>query len=387
MRKLKKFSLDVTLRYDSGDLYATEEESSEFIMGLEKEICWKKAYDINEQLEDYPQQKLICQEELQFYLKGEWKDEKKMFPQDYFYLKIENIVAHSQHEAWNKVENSIQDVCKTLSIQINMHNCNKQNYQPRVQWDKDTISWYEVIYEPYEALLDKLEEPEEYIDENGKKYICFKTKVGIEMKVMTSHTLFGYLNENEFIRLMKLERDEKLNFLMEEYFIALGSEKMTSKFFHLFAIIEFTEKEYAKFADAEKILTDTEIDDIIESIKNVLNSSGNQSRQISSTLKGNMSKMTDIGRAQKLANMLNHLDISDIQVGGERIIINKENMQNLIELRNRYFHGDASKKNRKLLKIDMAVAELLEICLGIIQYKIADEKTEQAWQCTDRHTL
>lgn len=103
-----------------------------------------------------------------------------------------------------------------------------------------------------------------------------------------------------------------------------------------------------------------------------LNLPADKSKQILSTLKGNLSKMTDIGRAQKLANMLNDLNIPDIQVGGETIIINKENMQDLITLRNRYFHGDTSKEKKKLIKIDAAVAELLEICLGIIQYKIAN---------------
>lgn len=372
MHKLKKFSVDIILRYNSGDLYATREESSEFRMGLKREICWKKAYSISEQLEEHPQQKLICQEELRFCLKCNWKDEKKTIPQNYFCLKIENIIAHNQHEAWDKVENSIQDVCKILSIQINMHNCNKRNYQPRVQWDKDSINWSETAYEAYEALLDRLEEPEEYIDENGRKCICLKSNVGIEMKVTTSYTLVGYLDENEFVQLMNLEGDEKLSFLIEEYFIALGSEKMTSKFFHLFAIIEFTEKEYVEFSGAEKLLSGTEIDNVIESIKKELNLPADKSKQILSTLKGNLSKMTDIGRAQKLANMLNDLNIPDIQVGGETIIINKENMQDLITLRNRYFHGDTSKEKKKLIKIDVAVAELLEICLGIIQYKIAN---------------
>ena len=40
-------------------------------------------------------------------------------------------------------------------------------------------------------------------------------------------------------------KDDAVEFLINEYHSALGSEKVKSKFFHLFAMIEFVEKEYA----------------------------------------------------------------------------------------------------------------------------------------------
>lgn len=82
--------------------------------------------------------------------------------------------------------------------------------------------------------------------------------------------------------------------------------------------------------------------------------------------------MTDIGRAQKLANILNRLKICNLQECGNEVAIDKGSMQKLIDLRNHYFHGDSGKENEKLLKIDIAVAELMEICLRVIQYKISD---------------
>ena len=212
----------------------------------------------------------------------------------------------------------------------------------------------------------------EYVDQNGMKHICIQVQSKIEMKVSTSCILYGYLDKNEFLSLLNLEIDEKLKFLIEEYFIALGSENMNSKFFHLFAIIEFIEKEYAGLAGANKLLSVENVNEVLQEIKGKLHSEADKSKQILSTLKGNLSRMTDIGRAQKLANILNRLKICNLQECGNEVAIDKGSMQKLIDLRNHYFHGDSGKENEKLLKIDIAVAELMEICLRVIQYKISD---------------
>ena len=210
----------------------------------------------------------------------------------------------------------------------------------------------------------------EYIDQNGIKHICVQVQTNIGVKVSSSYILYGYLEKNEFLSLLNLEIDEKLKFLSEEYFIALGSENVTRKFFHLFAIIEFIEKEYVEFAGANKLLSIENVDEILQEIKGKLHSEADKSKQIMSTLKGNLSRMTDIGRAQKLANILNRLKICNLKECGNEVAIDKRSMQKLIDLRNHYFHGDSGMENEKLLKIDIAVAELLEICLRVIQYKI-----------------
>ena len=212
----------------------------------------------------------------------------------------------------------------------------------------------------------------EYVDQNGMKHICIQVQSKIEMKVSTSCILYGYLDKNEFLSLLNLEIDEKLKFLIEEYFIALGSENMNSKFFHLFAIIEFIEKEYAGLAGANIMLSVENVNEVLQEIKGKLHSEADKSKQILRTLKGNLSRMTDIGRAQKLANILNRLKICNLQECGNEVAIDKGSMQKLIDLRNHYFHGDSGKENEKLLKIDIAVAELMEICLRVIQYKISD---------------
>ena len=234
MGRLRCFSVDIILRYNSRDLNGNEEDSSEFIMGVKENIFWKKTYTINESLEDYPGNSIIAQEEMQFCLSCGWQNEERTLPENYFSLRVENIVAHEEKEAWGKIENSLLDICRTLSLQLNIHNCNKQSFQPRVQWENDSINWSAKPYEPYENLLDKLSEPVEYVDQNGMKHICIQVQSKIGMKVSTSCILYGYLKKNEFLSLLNLEIDEKMKFLIEEYFIALGSENMTSKFFHLF---------------------------------------------------------------------------------------------------------------------------------------------------------
>lgn len=65
MGRLRCFSVDIILRYNSRDLNGNEEDSSEFIMGVKENIFWKKTYTINESLEDYPGNSIIAQEEMQ----------------------------------------------------------------------------------------------------------------------------------------------------------------------------------------------------------------------------------------------------------------------------------------------------------------------------------
>ena len=105
MGRLRCFSADIILRYNSRDLNGNEEDSSEFIMGVKENIFRKKAYTINEPLEDYPGNSIIAQEEMQFCLSCGWQNEEKTLPKNYFSLRIENIVAHEETEAWGKIEN------------------------------------------------------------------------------------------------------------------------------------------------------------------------------------------------------------------------------------------------------------------------------------------
>lgn len=55
-------------------------------------------------------------------------------------------------------------------------------------------------------------------------------------------TLSVQLSTEEFLRYYTMDLDEETDFVMEEFFIALGKESVKSKFFHLFSIIEFIEK-------------------------------------------------------------------------------------------------------------------------------------------------
>ena len=87
MGRLRCFSADIILRYNSRDLNGNEEDSSEFIMGVKENIFWKKAYTINEPLEDYPGNSIIAQEEMQFCLSCGWQNEEKTLLKNYFSLK------------------------------------------------------------------------------------------------------------------------------------------------------------------------------------------------------------------------------------------------------------------------------------------------------------
>ena len=85
MGRLRCFSVDIILRYNSRDLNGNEEDSSEFIMGVKENIFWKKTYTINESLEDYPGNSIIAQEEMQFCLSCGWQNEERTLPEKYFF--------------------------------------------------------------------------------------------------------------------------------------------------------------------------------------------------------------------------------------------------------------------------------------------------------------
>ena len=59
--------------------------------------------------------------------------------------------------------------------------------------------------------------------------------------------------------------DTDLNYMLDEFYLALGQENRYSKFFHLFSIIEFIEKRYEDNNGASKLFDSEEIDVIVRS--------------------------------------------------------------------------------------------------------------------------
>lgn len=101
-----------------------------------------------------------------------------------------------------------------------------------------------------------------------------------------------------------------------------------------------------------------ELPDVESAVKN----------RVINSVKGNLIKMTDIGRAEKLVNILHGMGIDEIKAGAEAIRVDKKLVQSLIDLRNRSYHGGVSYEGKKYISVEWAVVQLMEICQNIIQY-------------------
>ena len=146
---------------------------------------------------------------------------------------------------------------------------------------------------------------------------------------------------------------------MNEYHSALGTENIKSKFFHLFSIIEFCEKEYDEYNGSSRFLSDVEVNMIIEGVQNQIDVT--KRAKIVSILKNDLVKVKDIGRVEKLENILKWMGIAKYRRFGSDIPIDKKLLSDLTKLRNKSFHG--TKENA--MDVEKKYADAVEVLLYI----------------------
>lgn len=364
---LYQYNMTVPLIYNTYDL-RTHERDSELVNELDRPIEWSEEYEIKEPVPNRDGCIFRTVEKLRYSVTCEDIDHNPGVPESFFVFSAGNVICYDQKRAFEKLEGTLHNVCRALSLMISSHNCNMQGYQPRVYPDYDKIEWSKEVYEPFRQIV---EGPDvvEYVDENGKKCICVKANIGIGIRCEAYMKIYGHLPSKEFFRYFCGDENGTLDYVMEEYYIALGQENMTSKFFHLFSIVEFIEKKYVHMAGASPLLNDKEIQSIIENLSDSMEIGKGRRKQVLSALKGNLSRMTDIGRAGKLVNILHAMGIESIENGGETMVIETARIQQLIDLRNKNFHGGRGNGAKKTyISIPAAVTELMYICLKIIEY-------------------
>ena len=179
---------------------------------------------------------------------------------------------------------------------------------------------------------------------------------------------YGFIHAEDFFKYYRHQPDALVDYMIEEYFLALGQENMTSKFFHLFSIIEFVEKQYIDLAGASRLLSDEEIDHVMQGINDYTDFPKEKGNRILSSLKNSLANMTDLGRGAKLVNILRAMGIEKIENCGTVFAINKETIQPLIELRNTYYHGG---HGQKVISMNEAVTRLMYLCERVIKYAIS----------------
>lgn len=369
--QLYTYDVIVPLRYYTYDLHSNQKDS-EYVMGLKEDIEWDVTISVREPIAD-TNQIFENQEKVHFHLFCEKDQEHDNIPADFFSCKITNIVAHEQEEARLFVKPYLYKICRTLSFFLSKHNCNKQSYQPRVESDMEHSEWEKRIYEPFEQLVRKGETDNsiETIWSDGKKHQV----ITVEMAPLVISTsvyikIYGKMPVDDFLLYTECT-DADLNFMLDEFYLALGQENSYSKFFHLFSIIEFVEKRYADRNGAQKLLALEETESILNAVSAcVLLDEKEKRDRVHGALKQALVNLTDIGRKEKLVHILHQMGVFKVENCGTEFEIDSKTIGQIINLRNKCYHGDRKKNKQTYIDVDLAVTRLMYICEKIISSQL-----------------
>ena len=277
------------------------------------------------------------------------------------FCEISGLLTDDETYARHFVEKVIDRICKELSLVFIKHNANRQSYQPRVEALWSRAEWGRSTCRSCAEIQRKVMEP----GDDKQNVVYVEENVSIQCSV---HVVIYPKVPTEELKIDKwlLPKSDVVEFLMNEYYSALGTEKIKSKFFHLFSIIEFCEKEFEEFNSSKKLLSKDEVDGILLHIETCIEKSKRE--RILSSLKDGLMKVSDIGRARKLENILKWMGIEDYDHHGQKQIINKNLLEELIAVRNKSFHGTIENEDETNKKYSHAVEKLLYIDEMILDF-------------------
>lgn len=379
MHRVYSYTLTIPLRYCTYSLFS---EDSELVMGLQEAIEWEEPQSIREPYPLDENQIFTAESKIHFCISGKYIEEVSntgqpsiFMPDKVFYCTISGVVAENKSKAMECVDEAVLRACKALSVLISCGNCNKHGYQPRVEPDYKGIMWQKEPFEPYARLVEEILRPSEMVDEQGNRIIQMYADYGdIEAGDLAHTMIHGPIDSSRFLELYHYDKSPQLTFLLDEYYAALGSEALSSKFFHLFSMIEFIEKNYVDFAHATPIFDETDKTMVKKALRELKMPKEKRGRLID-TVCNAISKPTQFNREEKLVLILHQMGIWEFTNCGTEFIIDELTVKELIKLRNSYFHGDSkgSEHSEEQISVKLAVARLMYICEKIILYAL-DEK-------------
>ncbi len=353
-----KYNLMVPLIYNRFNIIDSEHDT-ELRLGLKEEVCASfevifRSYDIPSHpdgcdFKDIAQIKLFTWNDEDYESTGSTIDTK-------IHCMILGLICENKREAKKYIKEIVDKICKELSLVFSRYNHNRHLFHPRIEPDWNSAKWDEKEYKPYSDAITK--------GESGG-IITARTNIMIECSAYAIIT--NLIPPEEIIVDKWLQpKDDNLEFLINEYYSALGAEKIKSKFFHLFAMIEFCEEKYKKHNKAERLFSD----DYVEKILQVLEGSKevDTDKDVLGEVKKALSRRTDIGRAQKLLNILNWMGIDKFERFGEEKEIDKKMLDDAIDLRNRSFHGGQERAEEVEQEYKRNVENLLYIDEKIIEF-------------------
>lgn len=366
------FTLTIHLAYNVYDLRNQADYDSEERYELEQPIAWKEQVPygiVNFNISNVFRADVLNGYNEQKDGEVEEQSNKDRTPERFFLLTVTGIQAHTADEAWGVI--NFDSICKALTLLLNKVDiANKDAYQPRVIPDYSTAK----------ADSDEVQEAIERKEDDG--VISFELNEAIHMResfycIATCTVKDATDNFKKYY----YQPSYRSAYVMDQLYMALGNEKMSSKFFHLAAIIEFVEREYDNLSGSRylfpgkaerKAVTDavTKAIDGLDFLKSV------KQAYIRNACGRNLSEMTNLGRNLKLKNILHNMGIESFKgPQNKEIIVDTDYCEKITNLRNKYFHASDTVDGKKT-EIKDVVAELICLCMRIADY--AEETDIQA---------
>lgn len=361
---LRIYTLTLPLIYDSYNFDPIQKDT-QFLMGLDKDIVFsEKASAVTEEIKGKNVFTIIPIWNITIHCPCHMKE--NILPEREFTITISGVTAHSKQEACQLLLPMLHRTCRSLSMMMNESNCNKHLFQPRIEPDFRRGMWKDTPCEAYKEAAGQNEGTREYIDENGTHVIEMYASASIAAEVSCETTIYGTLRADDFRKYYDKVNDAA-DFLTDEYYVALGSENQKSKFFHLFSIIEFIEREYRYLAGASHIFDKEDIALVENAVHKAFSADKNKRERAKSAVCQKMSQTTDIGRDEKLVNILHSMGIVEFGAGTGKIPVDRGHMSAITKKRNTFFHGSLSREKGQIT-VEEAVTWLMYICPEIIRY-------------------
>lgn len=205
--------------------------------------------------------------------------------------------------------------------------------------DVEHAVWGSSVYEPFETLLQKKEDFVETTLVDGKKYqVITMESASIVISTSLYTKIYGRMPTDDFLLYVECD-DTDLNYMLDEFYLALGQENRYSK---LIEAITKAVMDISTMVDREK------------------------RNRVCGALKQTLGNLTDIGRKEKLVHILHQMGIREIKNCGTEFEIDDKTIGQLISLRNKCYHGDRKKADHSYMNIDLAVTQLMYLCEQII---------------------
>ncbi|RJE82782.1 hypothetical protein D3P07_26070 [Paenibacillus sp. 1011MAR3C5] len=273
--------------------------------------------------------------------KGDFESQEKFLvtiSQEEHVLSISSFYADNETYALDMANNMVNKYVQILSYVIQSQNSNSLQFQIKFTYNQQNIKVTESKYSKYEQFVFNDSKREEDHNVYMEVYDSLRIKDSVHMIAASTFRV------NDVSQILgKIGMDVDLWFLMDCYYHSLGLIDSKSKYFNLFVIIEYIEKNIFHESVDSKIYKDNQIIDLMDSISEAVsrNTTTKDHRdRIQSRIKQIFESATDKGRIDKLYSILTEsLAITDINYGLDKIELSKELVAKFIKTRNGLFHA------------------------------------------------